>query len=62
MSELRWEAYGTSIAAMISLVFIWHPGPYAMGAFTFIAQPLFVVAIGSYLWKVFKELREKRVL
>jgi hypothetical protein len=62
MNELRWEAYGTSIAAMISLVFIWHPGPYAMGAFTFIAQPLFVVAIGSYLWKVFKELREKRVL
>lgn len=62
MNELRWEAYGTSIAAIISLVFIWHPGPYAMGAFTFIAQPLFVVAIGSYLWKVFKELRAKRVL
>lgn len=62
MTELRWEAYGASIAALISLVYIWHPGPYAMGAFTFIAQPLFVVAIGSYGWKVLKELREKRVL
>jgi hypothetical protein len=62
MNELRWEAYAVSIAAIISLVFIWNPGPYAMGAFTFIAQPLFVVAIGSYLWKVLKELRAKRVL
>jgi hypothetical protein len=62
MNELRWEAYGASIAAVISLVFIWNPGPYAMGAFTFIAQPLFMVALGSYVWKVFKELREKRVL
>ena len=62
MNELRWEAYGTSIAALISLVFIWHPGPYAMGAFTFIAQPLFGVTIASYGWKVLRELREKRVL
>lgn len=62
MTELRWEACGASIAALISLVYIWHPGPYAMGAFTFIAQPLFVVAIGSYGWKVLKELRDKRVL
>jgi heme exporter protein D len=62
MSELRWEAYGTSIAALISLIFIWHPGPYAMGAFTFIAQPLFGVTIASYVWKVRRELRDKRVL
>lgn len=33
-----------------------------MGAFTFIAQPLFGVAIASYGWKVLKELRAKRVL
>jgi hypothetical protein len=62
MNELRWEAWGVSVAALISLVFIWNPGPYAMGAFTFIAQPLFAVAIASYVRKVIKELREKRVL
>ena len=62
MNELRWQAWGVAIAALISLVYIWRPGPYAMGAFTFIAQPLFVVAIASYVWKVIKELREKRVL
>jgi hypothetical protein len=62
MTELRWQAWGTTIATLISLVYIWHPGPYAMGAFTFIAQPLFAVSIASYGWKVLKELRDKRVL
>ena len=62
MNELKWEAMAVSLASLISLVYVWQPGPYPMGAFTFIAQPLFLVAIASYVWKAAKELRERRVL
>jgi len=62
MNELKWEAMAVSLASLISLVYVWRPGPYPMGAFTFIAQPLFLVAIASYVWKIVKELRHKRVL
>ena len=62
MNELKWESMAVSLASLISLVYVWQPGPYAMGAFTFIAQPLFVVAIASYGWKAVKELRQRRVL
>jgi hypothetical protein len=62
MNELRWEAMAVSLASFVSLVYVWRPGPYAMGAFTFIAQPLFLVAIASYVWKVVKDLRHRRVL
>ena len=62
MNELKWEAWAVIIASLVSLVYVWRPGPYAMGAFTFIAQPLFVLAIASYAWKVLKELRAKRIL
>lgn len=62
MNELRWEAMAVALGSVISLVFVWQPGPYPMGAFTFIAQPLFLVAIASYAWKAVKELRQRRVL
>jgi hypothetical protein len=62
MSELRWECWAAAVAFVISLGFIWNPGPYWMGAFTFIAQPLFLVALAGYAAKVFRELRRGRVL
>jgi hypothetical protein len=62
MKELHWEAWAALLAFLISLVFIWVPGPYAMGAFTFIAQPLFVLAFFGYAVKVFGELRSREVL
>lgn len=62
MNELRWEAYAVILASLLSLTYVWAPGPYAMGAFTFIATPLFIVAIASYAWKVLKDLRNKDVL
>jgi hypothetical protein len=62
MSELRWESWAALLAFAISLVYIWAPGPYPMGAFTFIAQPLFLVAFLSYLLKVLRELRQRKVL
>jgi hypothetical protein len=62
MSELHWEAWAALLAFVISLVYIWVPGPYAMGAFTFIAQPLFLVAFLGYVVKVIRELKQRRLL
>lgn len=62
MSELRVETWSATIAFVITLIYVWSPGPYPMGAFTFIAQPLFVVALVSYLVKVFLDLRQNKVL
>lgn len=62
MNRLYWEAWAALFGFAISLVYIWIPGPYAMGAFTFIAQPLFLVAFVSYLLKVLGDLRQRSVL
>jgi hypothetical protein len=60
--HLHWEAWVTTAAFVIALVYIWVPGPYPMGAFTFIAQPLFLLALLSYGIKVLWELRKKDVV
>ena len=62
MINLRWESWAAILAFAISLVYIWVPGPYPMGAFTFIAQPLFLVALVSYGIKVFRDLRSREVV
>jgi len=62
MRYLRWEAWAATVAFVITLVYIWVPGPYPMGAFTFIAQPLFFLALLSYGIKVLRELRKKAVV
>jgi len=43
---------GRDRGLLISLGYIWAPGPYFMGAFTFIAQPLFLMAMLGYAVKV----------
>jgi len=60
--QLRWESWAAIVAFVISLVYIWVPGPYPMGAFTFIAQPLFLLALVSYTIKVLRDLRKKDVV
>ena len=62
MRQLQWEAWAAIVAFVIALVYIWVPGPYPMGAFTFIAQPLFLLALVSYAIKVLRELRKKDVV
>ena len=62
MTNLRWESWAAILAFAISLVYIWVPGPYPMGAFTFIAQPLFLLALVSYGIKVFRDLRSRKVV
>jgi hypothetical protein len=62
MISLRWESWAAILAFAISLVYVWVPGPYPMGAFTFIAQPLFLLALLSYGIKVIRELRSGDVV
>jgi hypothetical protein len=62
MRQLYWESWAAVVAFVIALVYIWVPGPYPMGAFTFIAQPLFLLALVSYVIKVVRELRKKDVV
>ena len=62
MRQLYWETWAAIVAFVIALVYIWVPGPYPMGAFTFIAQPLFLLALVSYTIKVLRELRKQDVV
>lgn len=62
MRELRWETWAAILAFLITLGFVWNPGPYWMGAFTFIAQPLFFVAMLGYAAKVIADMRRREVL
>jgi hypothetical protein len=62
MRQLQWESWAAIVAFVIALIYIWVPGPYPMGAFTFIAQPLFLLALVSYVVKVLRELRKKEVV
>jgi hypothetical protein len=62
MIDLRWESWLAILAFLISLVYIWVPGPYPMGAFTFIAQPLFLLVFLSYAIKVIRDLRSQKVV
>lgn len=62
MTELRLPALSVTLGSLISLIYVWSPGPYAMGAFTFIAQPLFIVGILSYGISVVRDLKKRGVL
>jgi hypothetical protein len=62
MRLLRWECWCAFIAFVITLAFVVFPGPNQMAAFTFIAQPLFIIAAISYLWKVLVDLRRRNVV
>jgi hypothetical protein len=59
---LRWESWAAILAVAIALVYVWVPGPYPMGAFRFIAQPLFLSALLSYAIKVIRDLRSRDVV
>jgi hypothetical protein len=62
MNRLRVEAWAAILAFVITIVFNLRPGPYPMAAFTFVAQPLFVYAMGRYLWRVLGDLRQRKAL
>jgi hypothetical protein len=45
MNELRRESWSAIVAFAISLGYTLNPGPYWMGAFTLIVQPLFFLSV-----------------
>ena len=59
--NLKVEALLVTVAALITLVFLWSSSPYLMGAFVFVAQPLFLVVGLLYTRKVFLDLRSRKV-
>jgi hypothetical protein len=60
--NLRLPAIAAIIAFVLTALFAIHPGPYQMALFVFVAQPLFVIALLGYAWRVVKDLRRKGVL
>lgn len=62
MKELYWQSWAAILGFLVGLLFIWFPSPYTISAFTFLAQPLFVVAFLGYALKVYQELRRRKIL
>lgn len=62
MKHFLVEVFFVILATIISILFIFNPSPFLMFAFAFIAQPLFLFAILSSLWMIYKDLKRKNVL
>jgi len=62
MKHFLVEGIFVVLGALISILFIFNPSPLLMFAFAFIAQPLFLFAILSSLWMIYKDLKRKDVL
>lgn len=60
--DLSVECWTAILAFLITLGYVMWPGPYLMGAFVFVAQPLFLVAFIGYARRVIQELRSKKVM
>ena len=60
--HFRIQSWAAILALLITMIYAINPGPYAMAAFVFFAQPLFVIVFISYTWRVVKDLRSKGVL
>jgi hypothetical protein len=60
--NLRLPALLAILGFVVTTAFVMYPSPYLMLAFTFFAQPLFLIVIVLYLRRVLRELREKEVL
>ena len=61
-TDVRAEALGLIVALLITLVYTLDPTPYAMGAFTFVAQPLFGIVALGYIWRVIRDLKSKGLM
>lgn len=60
--KTQWRVLATCLALVLSMLFLLDPGPYPMALFSFVAQPLFAVAILAYLLDVWRDLRQRNVL
>lgn len=54
--NLRIESWMVLIASLISFGHLWSSSPYLMGAFVFVAQPLYLIAFCFYARHVVGEV------
>lgn len=62
MKTLRLPSLAAALAFVITGLYALDPGPYQMAAFVFFAQPLFLIAVLGYGFRVWKDLRGRDVL
>jgi hypothetical protein len=62
MNTLRLSSLFAALAFFITGIYAIDPGPYQMAAFVFFAQPLFAIAGAGYLYRVWKDLRTRKIL
>lgn len=62
MTTLRLQSWAAILALLITMIYAIYPGPYAMAAFVFFAQPLFLIVFVSYFYRVITDLRKRGVL
>lgn len=62
MKHFLVEVIFVLLGTLISILFIFDPSPFLMFAFAFIAQPLFLFAILSSVWMIYRDLKKKNVL
>jgi len=62
MTHLRLQSIAAGIAFAITGLYAIDPGPYQMAAFVFFAQPLYLIALLSYMYRVWSDLRSREVI
>ena len=60
--DLTFEITIALIAFTCTGLYILFPVPILMGIFVFICQPLFAILVLSIIYKIFKELKSRKVL
>ena len=62
MKAFLTEIIFASIASIICVLYIVFPEPILMFLFVFVAQPMFLYAIGSTALVIYKDLRKNKVI
>ena len=60
--NFRFESVLAIVASSITLLYIVFPGPYLMGLFVFVAQPLFLILFAAITIRIIGELRQRGIL
>lgn len=56
------EIVFATIASIICVLYIVYPKPVLMFLFVFVAQPMFLYAMGSTAFTIYKDLRRNKVI
>lgn len=56
------EIIFAAVASVICVVYIVNPVPFLMFLFVFVAQPMFLYAMGSTAFTIYKDLRKNKVI